>query len=555
MEPRRLKWWGWGFDDTSLPIESRPVLWSYLLDRLEADPNVLRRVVPLESIQVPVSLLSPRELDEFREVAGDEGVSIADADRVVHALGKGYKDLVRLRSGQVRRTPDVVLYPTDEEAVRRILDLARQRRYAVIPFGGGTGVVGGVEPSPEGGFAASLSVDLRRMHRVLEIDDHSGYVTAEAGILGPELEDALMARGLTLGHFPQSFEFSTLGGWIATRAAGGLSNLYGKIEEIVVGLRLVTPTRTLEIPPLPGMSHGPDLKELVLGSEGILGIITQATLRVQPRPRVRQFASRLFRSFAAGLTALRAMARDASLPDMAYLGDEEETRFAAANAGIDPRPGAVSEAPLGLRLISLRGYSLESGSLLLMGFEGSPSRVSHRRSRALDHAAPAADLGASPAERWFAERFRLPYLRDSLLDHGILVDTVETAAPWSRLQTVYEAGRAALQAALGSAGEPGLVLCHVSHAYRDGASLYFTFMGRQREGDELVQWEGIKVAVTKAFLGAGGALSHHHGIGADHSPFLGQVIGEDGLFVLRALKRSLDPEGIMNPGKLFTGIR
>jgi alkyldihydroxyacetonephosphate synthase len=552
METRVLKWWGWGWEDRSRPIEGYPVAWRYLVDRLKIDPNVQRTVPHIDTVRIPPSLLSPDELTELEKLVGEGNVSSEHRDRVVHAVGRGYKDLVRLREGVLLRAPDAVLFPEDGDAVAAVLEFARRRRYAVVPFGGGTTVVGGVEPLADGTYAATLTLDLRRMRRVKSIDEGSGLVVAEAGIRGPILEEALAAKGLTLGHFPQSWEFSTLGGWIATRAAGGLSNRYGRIDDLVVGMRLVAPARVLDVRPLPGRDHGPDLAELILGSEGALGVVTEATVRAHPLPPARRFASRLFHSFPEGLTALRSMARDDALPDMTYLSDEEETRFAAAEAGIGPEGGA-GFAGLGLRVLGTRGYSLQEGSLLLVEFEGSPMRVAHRQERALSHTRDSASLGSGPAERWYAERFETPYIRDSLMDHGILVDTVETAASWSRLLDVYRKGGKALQEALWENGGAGLVLCHVSHVYPDGASLYFTFFGKGIAGREVAQWEAVKDAVTRAFVDAGGALSHHHGIGADHAPYLGRVVGEDGLLVLRALKRELDPEGIMNPGKLVVG--
>jgi alkyldihydroxyacetonephosphate synthase len=506
-----------------------------------------REFTPVENLEIPPSMISPDDVAELERLAGEGNVSLEHRIRATHATGRGYKDLVRLRSGTLERAPDAVLFPTDEDSVALVLDFAGRRRFAVVPFGGGTSVVGGVDPPTSGDFAAVLVLDLRRMRRIIGIDEESGLVIAEAGIRGPLLEEALNAKGLTLGHFPQSWEFSTVGGWLATRATGAFSNRYGRIEGLVAGLHLVAPTRKLELGALPGRAHGPDLKELVLGSEGTLGIITQATLRAHPLPAAREFASRLFRSFAEGLAALRAMARDGSLPDMAYLSDEEETRFLAASSGIDPD----TPTGAGLKILGARGYSLSNGSALLMAFEGSPTRVAHRAKRALGLATPSADLGSAPASRSYEERFATPYLRDSLLDHGILIDTVETAAPWSLLPSVHEVGEKALRETLWKAGTAGLVLCHVSHAYPDGASLYFTFLGKQLKGREIEQWEKVKGAVTDAFLEAGAALSHHHGIGVDHARYLGRVVGEDGLVVLRALKRELDPQGIMNPGKLI----
>lgn len=550
MGSRAVKWWGWGWEDHSRPLEGMPILARYLQARLKTDLSAVRTVPRIDQVRLPPSLLSPDELAELEKLVGEGNLSAEHGDRVAHAVGRSYRDLLRLRSGTLYHAPDAVLYPEDEEAVASVLEFAARRRYAITPFGGGTSVVGGIEPIAGGTYAAALTLDLRRMNRVRSIDATSGLVTAGAGIRGPLLEEALRAQGLTLGHFPQSWEFSTLGGWIATRAAGGLSNRYGRIDDLVVGVRLAAPARRLVVRALPGRDHGPDLLQLVLGSEGVLGVITEATVRTHPAPPSRRFASRLFRSFAEGLAALRAMARDDALPDMTYLSDEEETRFAAVEAGIDPDRPAGREG-VALRILRGRGYSLAQGSLLLMAFEGTADRVAHRRRRALRHAKPAAGLGSGPAKRWYAERFETPYLRDSLLDHGVLVETVETAASWSDLPAVYRAGGKALQEALWEHGGAALVLCHVSHVYPDGASLYFTFFGKAREGEEIAQWEAVKDAVTHAFLDAGGALSHHHGIGADHAPYLGQVVGEDGLLVLRALKRELDPEGIMNPGKLL----
>jgi alkyldihydroxyacetonephosphate synthase len=539
VETRALKWWGWGWEDKAVALQARPALVHFLERRLKIDlPATLAPAHP-DRIAPPPSLLSPDELVEIQRVVGEKNVSVDDVDRLSHATGKSYRDLIRLRSGRIERAPDAVVSPEDEKSIAQLLAFAGRRHYAIIPFGGGTSVVGGVDPP--GGFPATIALDLGRMRRVLEIDPESGLVTAEPGIRGPALEEALRRDGLTLGHFPQSWEFSTLGGWIATRAAGGLSNRYGRIDQLLVGVRLVAPTRVLNIRPFPNESHGPDLKELILGSEGTLGVITQATLRAHPLPKVRRFATRLFGSFAEGAAALHALARDRALPDMAYLSDEEETRFAAASAGISPGGSGLA------------ARKLAHASLFLMGFEGTATDVGYRRRSALQRLPRSLSLGPRPAERWYAERFELPYLRDSLLDHRILVDTVETAASWSNLLNVYEAGRKALHEGLIKEGSEGLVLCHISHAYLDGASLYFTFLAPQRVGREIEQWEAAKAAVTQAFVTAGGALSHHHGIGLDHAPYLPRVIGEDGIVVLRALKRELDPDGIMNPGKLLAG--
>jgi len=552
MDARNLKWWGWGFEDRTIDLDSRPVLWRYLRETLRLPETSPSGVASFEDLDLPPSLLEPGDLAELGRLAGEGNATIDGLDRVLHAMGRGYKDLLRLRAGKVDNLPDAVLCPEDEDSVRRILEFAERRSYAIVPFGGGTSVVGGVEPT-RGGFEVVLTLDLRRMRSVHEIDGTSNTASVDAGIRGPLLEEVLGAQGFTFPHFPQSWEFSTLGGWIATRSAGSFSNRYGSIDDLVSGVRLVAPARTLDLRALPRDAHGPSLKELVLGSEGTLGVITRATIRVHRRPAKRRFSARAFRSFDEGLGALRRMAQEDALPDMTYLSDEEETRFLAANAGLPSQGFAPGWAGLVQRASGYRGDFFAQRSLLLMGFEGTRDRVANLRRRASRLARPSRWMGSAPARRAYEERFALPYLRDALLDRRILVDTVETAAPWSKLPDLYEAARGALQNALWAGGDSGLVMCHVSHVYHDGASLYFTFLGRQRAGDEIGQWERIKEAVTRAFLDAGGALSHHHGIGADHAPFLGRVIGEDGLVVLRALKRELDPRGIMNPGKLVVG--
>ncbi|MGQ0797765.1 MAG: FAD-binding oxidoreductase [Methanobacteriota archaeon] len=553
MEARALKWWGWGFEDVHADVASRPALWAYVRERLALEPTTVRPVVPRESVTVPPSLIEPSDVGELERAVGEGNVSTDDTDRILHAVGRGYKDLVRLRAGRIERAPDAVVYPEDEGAVRAVLELARRRRVAVVPFGGGTSVVGGVETPSGEGFAAVLALDLRRMRKLHEIDATSRTATFDAGVRGPVLEESLNAQGFTFPHVPQSWEFSTLGGWIATRSVGALSNRYGAIEDLVVAVRLVSPTRTLDVRDFPRDAHGPGLREIVLGSEGSLGVITRATVRVHPMPRVRRFGSRLFRSFADGLEALRGMAQGDALPATTVLSDEEETRFVLADAGVAvDAPGRQAGVARVLRRFR-GGRNGDAGSLLLMGFEGTPTEVARARRRARRLARGSASLGPGLARRSFGERLRLPYLRDSLLDRGVLVDTVETAAPWSRLHTLHDVGRTALREALWSDGGPGLVLCHTAHVYRDGASLYFTFLAKQRTGDEVGQWSRMKDRVTRAILDAGGALSHHHGVGADHTAHLGRVLGEDGLVVLRALKRELDPDGIMNPGKLVPG--
>lgn len=541
MEARRAKWWGWGFEDVAVPVDARPGLWRHVRETLRL-PDVARGVVRLEDVQLPPSRLPKDALEALTKIAGEENVAADHATRVHHAAGRSYRDLLALRSGRIERAPDAVVFPDAEDVVTAVLAYADAHGLAVIPFGGGTSAVGGVGPDPADARPA-LTLDLRRMRRVLAVDLVSLTATAEAGIRGPLLEEALRDHGVTLGHVPQSFEFSTLGGWAATRSTGALSNRYGRIEDLVVSLRLVHPGGAIDTLSVPASAAGPSLKEMLLGSEGILGVITQLTVRVHRIAPRRRHASFYFRAFDAGVDALREMAQSGAPPAMAYLSDEAETE-AIASGGPPPagtRAGALARIARG------RG----GGSLLVLMFEGTDGEARSQRRVAKEACRQAVGLGAYPARAFEEERFATPYLRDSLMDRGVMVETVETAASWSRLLPLYAAAKDALLKAIWADGVAGLVLCHVSHVYRDGASLYFTFLAPQKAGDEVGQWRRAKAAVTDAFLANGGTVTHHHGVGTDHRAWVAREWGPSGVAALRALKAQLDPRGTMNPGKLL----
>jgi alkyldihydroxyacetonephosphate synthase len=533
MQARPAKWWGWGFEDRSVPLESKPALLALLRQVLELPETDLLRVPDPATIRLPTPRLSDAELAEFRKIVGEEGIAGSDRDRLTHGIGRSYRDLVRLRLGPIPPPPDLVVFPEADEDVRRLLEFCSEREVRVIPFGGGTSVVGGVEvvdPS-----RPHVTIDLRRMRRVLAVDEMSLLATAQAGIRGPLLEEELQGHRLTTGHIPQSFEFSTLGGWIAARSTGALSNRYGKIEDLVAGLRLIAPSGVYDMQARPRHAMGPDLLGLAVGSEGALGVITQATIRVHRAPEARAFESVRFRGFHEGLEALRGMVQEGVPPHMAYLMDEDETRLAIATAG-----GSAG-----------RGAPTTGGSLLLMGYEGARAVVRDHLATGRTYCGAGAAAGAGPAERWFHERYDAPYLRDSMIDHRIMVDTVETATVWSNLERLYDAAKKALLNGIWGTGVQGLVGCHVSHVYTEGASLYFTFLARQKRGEELPQYDAVKSSVTRAILDHGGHLSHHHGVGVEHAKYLREAIGDASWQLLRSLKRTLDPKGIMNPGKVY----
>ena len=536
-----MRWWGWGEDARAprLPAAADTLL----REQLGAEPG--NRPVPLEQVRLPEPALPARARERLEAAVGREQLRDDRETRVVHAAGRSYADLVRLRSGDASNAPDAAVYPRSPSEVAEVLAACSECRVAVIPFGGGTSVVGGVEPLREG-LEAAVSLDLGRLDRPLEIDRVSLTARIPAGLRGPAVEQALARQGLTLGHFPQSFEYSSVGGWLATRSAGQASSGYGRIDELVEGLRCTAPVGELTVQAFPASAAGPSLRELVLGSEGVLGVITEATLRVRPRPQERRYEGWSFRSFEEGLETLRAVVQADASPDVARLSDREETRLSMAVAG-----SGGAKRSLGETYLRLRGHA--EGCLAVIGFEGEAEEVARRRLRtaALIRAGGGIPLGRSPGQAWARGRYAGPYLRDELLDRGLLVETLETASHWGGLQSLYEQVARALVTSLEQRGTPARVLCHVSHLYRSGASLYFTVLASQERGAELEQWEAAKQAASQAIADAGGTITHHHAVGRDHRPWLRGEVGELGLELIRSAKQRLDPAGVMNPGKLL----
>jgi alkyldihydroxyacetonephosphate synthase len=548
------RWWGWGSPDVRTPLDERPELAAYLRDALALDATQGLPVPQIADVTLPDPELdgpARRALEEA--VGGAERVDSGQEGRLRHATGKSYVDLVRLRSRQVAAAPDAVVHPASAEQVERVLAVAAEYGISVVPFGGGTSVVGGVHPHRAPGTNAVVTLDLRGLDRVIAIEPRSRSAVVEAGILGPALESELDRQGMTLGHFPQSFEFSTLGGWIAARSAGQCSTGYGRIDEMVQTLEIVAPGRRIETAPCLPAATGPCLREVFVGSEGVLGVITRARVRVRPRPERRRMASFFFRDWASGVEAVRSLIQDGPRPTMVRLSDPQETRLLLAGS---PRPHdlvARLSRRLGLWLLARRAGEAGPGCLLIMDYEGGQRQTRIDRQRAAGRLRRQALLsaGEGPARSWFAERFRHPYMRDELLSMGALVETLETATTWDRLHALYEGVRDRLAHGLAESGAPGLVLCHLSHAYPQGASLYFTVMARARPGEEVAQWQRLKRAATDEIARQSGALSHHHGIGIDHAPWMERQHGTGALAVLAALKREMDPRGVLNPGKLL----
>jgi alkyldihydroxyacetonephosphate synthase len=537
-----MRWWGWGEDGHAVPLPAAAE--ALLRDELGADRAARRPPVPLEQVSVPDGRLPEPARERLAAAVGAEHVRDDRDNRISHAVGRSYPDLVRIRSGDAASAPDAVVLPDSAEQVGAVLAACAEHRVAVVPFGGGTSVVGGVEPVRDG-MAAAVTLDLGRLGSTVEVDPTSLTARLDAGLLGPHAERRLREQGVTLGHFPQSFEYSTVGGWVATRSAGQASTGYGRIDELVEAVRCVTPAGELGTRAVPASAAGPSLRELVVGSEGVLGVICEATLRVRTAPTARRYEGWSFATFAEGCDAFRVMEQAGASADVNRLSDEAETRLTMALAS----SGSTTEK-LGRRYLRLRGH--EGGCLAIIGFEGDEEEVDDRRRRtgALLRAGGGVALGHRPGDAWLRSRYAGPYLRDELLDRGLLVETLETATTWANLGTLHHAVGEALRAALSGRGTPPLVICHVSHLYPSGASLYFTFLARQEE-DALAQWRAAKTAASEAIVAGGGTITHHHAIGRDHRPWMRAEVGELGVELLRAAKERLDPAGIMNPGKLL----
>jgi alkyldihydroxyacetonephosphate synthase len=519
-----MHWARWGAPDQASPL---PEVAAGLVDAVFGlDP---RPTAALAEVDLPAPALSPALADELADLVGSDHVLSDHESRVRHTRGKSTADLLRIRLGDGSDAPDAVVLPADHDEVQAVVAWCSRSRVALVPFGGGTSVVGGVTARREG-FAGVVALDLGRLDRLHSVDPVSRTAELGAGLLGPAAEALLAGHGLTLGHFPQSFEYASIGGFAATRSSGQASSGFGRFDSLVVGLQVATPVGTLELGTAPASAAGPDLRQLVLGSEGAYGVITSVTVRVRPVAATRIYEAWRFDHFPAGAEALRALAQSGIGPTVLRLSDEAET---AINLS---RPSEI-------------GGDSSGGALLLTGHEGSEEEV--RRSRALVGSRlrqlGAVHLGEDPGTAWQQSRFHGPYLRDSLLDVGVLVETLETATFWSNLQRLYTDVKRALVRSLSEQVTAPIVLCHVSHVYETGASLYFTVAAKQAP-DPVVQWSAAKAAASEAMIAAGATITHHHAVGRDHKPWFAREIGLVGVQVLRAVKAELDPAGVLNPG-------
>jgi alkyldihydroxyacetonephosphate synthase len=551
----QAKWWGWGDDAVAFKHADKPALAPFLERALGLDVRAATsRPGAFADLDIPESALSPALRGELEAATGRAHVSTDALDRVVHGRGKSLRDLVRHRRGDVGRLPDVVVRPADEDELAAVVRAAIDADAVVIAFGGGTNISGSLEvPADE--ERDIVSVDLSRMDRVLAIDESSRLARVQPGVFGPHLEEQLNARGWTVGHFPDSFSYSTLGGWIATRSSGMQSDKYGDVADLTRAVRVVTPAGILATRPVPHASTGPSVREMVLGSEGRLGIISEATVHVHRVPERRVILGYLFPDWPSALAAMHDIADSEAAPSVTRVSDANETQFSFATRK-EPSPvDRVKSKALTTYLERRRGFDLGAMCLSFIGYEGTKDHVAAQRKLvgAIVKRHGGLSIGASPGELYDQKKFDTPYIRDYLLDRGALADVSETAAPWSALPTVYGNVMANAQAAFDELHVHGYIMCHLSHSYHSGACLYFTFGFKPSGGREpLDEYDTIKSAIQQTFVDSGATLSHHHAVGTEHASWLEEDISAPGVAMLRALFDGIDPGANLNPGKIVS---
>lgn len=549
-----MKWYGWGREDIAFSHEDKPSFAPFVADVVGVDLDAPSAQIPeLAGLDVPAPRHPAALADALVGAVGADQVHTDDLDRVVHTYGKSLRDLVRARAGIFGRVPDLVVYPADEEQVAAVLAAALAADAVVIPFGGGSNIVGSLE-APVDEPRPVVSVDLGRLDRVLEVDAEARLARIQAGVLGPEMERQLNELGWTMGHFPDSFSHSTLGGWIATRSSGMQSDVYGDIGQITKAVRVLSPGGVIATRAVPSQSTGPSVLQMVLGSEGRLGIITEATVQVHRLPAKRVVLGYFFPSFDAGVTAMREIAESEAAPIITRVSDARETRFSFATRRASHGLSGLVSAGL-KRYLSARGWDLDQMCLSFIGYEGSPLHVANQKAAvaAVVKRNGGIGVGTGPGTLYDQKKFDTPYIRDFLLDRGALADVSETATSWSRLLPLYRAVVADAEKAFAAVGVQGWIMCHLSHSYHSGACLYFTFAFAPAPGTEPVpQYDTVKSAVQQAFLDNGGTLSHHHAVGREHARWLAEDISPAGAEVLAALFAGVDPGRNLNPGAILS---
>jgi alkyldihydroxyacetonephosphate synthase len=550
---KHMKWWGWGVDGVGFHFDDKPGFAPFVLQAVGLDLKTAELVgePAFGKLRVQKSIAPVSLIKTLTGIVGADNVTTDDMLRVIHTYGKSLRDLVRIRGNLIERSPDVVVYPGNEDEVQRIVDAAVAANAVIIPFGGGSNISGSLEPIATEKRPV-LSLDVGRLRKLIDIDDDSGLARIQAGALGPDLEAQLAAKGWTIGHFPDSFTYSSLGGWVATRSSGMQSDKYGDIAHIAKGMRVVRPGGVLVVRAVPSTSTGPSVREMILGSEGKLGVITEVTVQVHRIPEKRDVFAYFFPNWETGLKTMQAISESDATPTITRVSDAPETGFSLATSkdrkGVDKfLAGTVLPT-----LMKSKGWKLDEICLSFIGFEGGVAHAKRQKKLvdAIVKKHGGMGVGKGPGALYDQKKFDTPYLRDFLLDRGAAGDVSETSAPWSKLALVHDAAVAAANKAFDEIGIKGWIMSHLSHSYHSGACLYFTFafvFGK----NPIAEYNTVKSAIQQSFMDSGATLSHHHAVGLEHAAWLEQDISTEGVAIMRGLFASADPDENFNPGKII----
>lgn len=551
-----MKWYGWGYPAKRFDMSDKPALWPFITDIAGIDEqSPLVPPVDVDSIQLPPQRLNQDALALLKQKLRPDQLALDKFERLIHAYGKSFRDLWRIRNGIIKSAPDCICFPESEQEVCTVLAIATQYHCVVIPFGNGSNISSCLEaPNTE---RMIISLDMRKMNKVLAIDHSSLIATIQPGILGPDLEKQLNADGVTLGHFPDSFEHSTIGGWVATRSAGMQSDKYGKIEDMVISLRMVTPQGIIVTKTVPKASNGIDINHLCIGSEGILGVITEVTLRVHPVPDCKKFYGYLFPNFECGVAAIRECMIKDCMPIVTRLNDADKTALSFAYKTKQNRWQHYLSQIIKSHLKYVKGFDFTKVCLMIVAFEGDKKTVKQHQKQvgAIYKKQGGFNLGMGPGKAFEKGKYDYPYLRDYVMDYGAIADASDTSVIWSNVLPAYSQIRQAILNAIAETGSKSWCGCHISHTYPAGVCLYFTFACVQQPEMGLDQYVYIKKASEEAFMKYGGCLSHHHAVGLEHRPWIADDISATGVTAIQALKAGLDPQNIMNPEKIVPAGR
>lgn len=544
-------WWRWGNPNEAQNLKDYPKLidhfeelWSIKLKNNFKIPDKFEIPLPSFTLEDFKSIFPKLKEDQF---------SNSNEDRLKYSIARSYHDILKVFKNTIRSYPDFILFPKSEEDIKHILNTCNNNNIKLITYGGGSNVTGATDCDNSHEKIAMLN--MTRMNAMSALDDESLTATFQAGIYGPELEKHLNGKGYTLGHFPQSFEFSTLGGWIATRSAGQESGLYGKIEDMVLRLKVLCPSGSLEHQDFPKHASGIDFHSLFIGSEGTLGIITSAKMKISKLPGSYNWTVALFKDFQHGSLAIKEMVQNGIHASITRLSDAEETKILSLMSHSEKSFAKTQiEKWVKARLIK-KGYDRPCLLMMRFAIKQPSDKMQITDAKAICKKHNAKILPSNISSTWEKKRFSLPYLRDTMIEHRLLIDTFETVTYWSNLNDLYNGIRKALAERSDFFEKKGLLFCHISHAYETGASLYFSMIVPQEKNQELEQWKQYKTVVSDAISELGGAISHHHGVGKDHQQWYLQKLSLNAQKLLQTIKHELDPKNILNPGKLFDATK